>query len=133
MDTNHAILCQHCGNPLPEDVSRNRRYCSGKCRVAAFRKRRREDNEQVSDMDIIKAINDSYQRIQAKRPPGYNHILIHKDDVLLLARNLRHNGYTIRRVRINGEKRNMMTATAQGLKITILISEFATPGHGFMW
>jgi hypothetical protein len=33
--------CQHCGNPLPEDSSVRREFCSSRCRSAAHRAGRR--------------------------------------------------------------------------------------------
>jgi hypothetical protein len=32
--------CARCGSPLPPGVRRNRLFCSGRCKIAAWRARR---------------------------------------------------------------------------------------------
>lgn len=36
-------VCQHCGDELPEDATRRRKFCNGTCRKAAYDKRRRQE------------------------------------------------------------------------------------------
>jgi hypothetical protein len=42
--------CESCGEPLAPTARRNRRYCSGVCRVRALRRRRRENGAEVVEL-----------------------------------------------------------------------------------
>ena len=36
------MLCQHCAGPLPPGAQASARYCSGRCRQAAYRRRKKD-------------------------------------------------------------------------------------------
>jgi hypothetical protein len=57
--------CEHCGTPFgqPYDPGRRRRYCSGRCRTAAYRARkRRQQQEQQREERWRRAYQDGYRR-----------------------------------------------------------------------
>jgi hypothetical protein len=45
--------CEHCGTPFgqPYDPGRRRRYCSGRCRTAAYRARKRHQQQHEQEQE----------------------------------------------------------------------------------
>jgi endogenous inhibitor of DNA gyrase (YacG/DUF329 family) len=63
--------CGHCGAPFgqPDDPGRKRRFCSGRCRTAAYRarKRRQEQAEQQRQRRFYEQAREHARR-QRHRP-----------------------------------------------------------------
>jgi len=60
----HLRTCEHCGGPIPLLARADVRYCSGRCRVAALRARRR--SEPVIPAEL--RARDCWVRHVRKRP-----------------------------------------------------------------
>jgi hypothetical protein len=73
--------CEHCGATFgqPDDPGRRRRFCSGRCRTAAYRarKRRHEQAEQASQRERSERARRRYQedarrqRARTHQPPPH--------------------------------------------------------------
>ena len=49
------MLCQHCAGPLPPGAQASARYCSGRCRQAAYRRRKKDGTAPVPAAAVVSA------------------------------------------------------------------------------
>ncbi len=49
-----TVPCGHCGEPMQKDKdNKNKQYCSGRCRVAAHRKRTADRQRAIGTQKVV--------------------------------------------------------------------------------